>query len=483
VGAQLIRIEATLCGRFYPVFKEARPGSEGVFEGIASRAGESCTPHTMVRHGHEGIQGAPRPVDGTREGGGAPAMSHGGEPDGGTRAHGCRGWGTPCGTERVRTTSWRSTGIHKVPGGGPHPHDDVHRGATDRTAGRAQWRGLGRRRLARAGVPRHDQEADGRERDGAAGMDKTAVADVHEALGHDVLEESAEKLQDVELGGTWAGTADFPGGEGDRVVCERDDAAGGDGDLADRGGERGEGGVAVVVGLTVDIPRDGPDLGIDVLQQASLGYLFLEDGAGDGRAGFDGHKDVGTGGQPGGAVRGEATARDDGVDMRVGLELSTPGMQDPGTPREVGPNEACVGGQPREGRSRRGKHGVVREALLRADKETQGLRDGEGAEEVRPRPLCVEVVLEPLRGCRLLTLGTVAVPTGMGDTVLPPTGVAWIQAVTILATAAVLDGADDLAVGRGEVRIPLQIFWRTRCEDVAESDQDRRPCMRVFRRS
>ena len=149
----------------------------------------------------------------------------------------------------------------------------------------------------------HDHEADGRERDGAAGMEKTEVADFHEALGQDVLEEPAEKLHDVELGSTWAGTADFPVGEGDRAVCERDDAAVGDGDLEDIGGEIGEGGVAVVVGLTVDIPRDGPDLGSDLLQQAGVGHLFLEDGAVDGGEGFDGNKEVGPGGHPRGAVR------------------------------------------------------------------------------------------------------------------------------------------------------------------------------------
>ena len=81
------------------------------------------------------------------------------------------------------------------------------------------------------------------------------------------------------------------------------------------------------------------------------------------------------------------------MDVRVVLELSTPGMQDPGKPRQVGPNEAFVGGQPLEGRSRRVKHGVVREALLRADKGTQGLRDGKGEEEVRPGQLFVQVVL------------------------------------------------------------------------------------------
>ena len=38
------------------------------------------------------------------------------QPDGGMRAHGCRGWATPCRTKRVRATSWRSAGINKVPG-------------------------------------------------------------------------------------------------------------------------------------------------------------------------------------------------------------------------------------------------------------------------------------------------------------------------------------------------------------------------------
>ena len=75
-----------------------------------------------------------------------------------------------------------------------------------------------------------------------------------------------------------------------------DEAAVGDGDLEDIGGEGGEGGVAVVIGLTVDIPRDGPDLGIDVLQQSGVAHVFFEDGAGDGGEGFDGDKEVGAGG-------------------------------------------------------------------------------------------------------------------------------------------------------------------------------------------
>ena len=91
------------------------------------------------------------------------------------------------------------------------------------------------------------------------------MADFHEAIGQDMLEEPAEKLSAVEVGGAEAGTAHFPVGECHGTIREADETAVGDGHLEDIRGEGGEGGVAVVVGLTVDIPGDGPDLGGDVL--------------------------------------------------------------------------------------------------------------------------------------------------------------------------------------------------------------------------
>ena len=142
-----------------------------------------------------------------------------------------------------------------------------------------------------------------------------------------------------------------------------------------------------------------------------------------GERALTGTKKLALEGQPGRAVPGEATARDDGVDVGVVLELPAPGMQDTGEPREVGPDEALVVGEPFEGRGRGVKHGLVREALMRADEGAQGLRDGEGEEEVRPGQLFVQVVLEPLLGFMLLTLGAVAVATGMIDAVVAPTAV------------------------------------------------------------
>jgi hypothetical protein len=100
-------------------------------------------------------------------------------------------------------------------------------------------------------------------------------------------------------------------------------------------------------------------------------------------------------------------------------------------------------------------HGLVGGALVGADEGTQGLRDREGHQEVWPGQLFVEVVLEPLLGFVLLTLGTMAVATGMVHAVLPPTCWARIEAVAIVAALAVLDGADHLTVYSGKVRIAL----------------------------
>ncbi len=440
-------------------------------------------PHTRVRQSHGGISGAPRGVCETLEGGGAPGISRLVLPDADLWAHGCRECATPGRITIVRGTSCRSAGIDKGPGRGPHTHDDLHRYATGRTADHERGRGLALCRLVLAGVSLPDQEADGRERDGTAGMEKAEMPDFHEALGQDMLEEPAEKFHDIEVGGAGACTAHFPVGEGDRAGREADETVVGDGDFEDIGGEVGESRVAVMVGLTVDVPGDGPDLGGDVLQQSGLAHGFFEEGTIDGGEGFDGNKEVGSGGAPGRTVRGEATARDDVMDMRVILQLPAPGVEDAGETRKVGPDEALVLGQPLEGRCRRLKQGVVREALMRADEGSERLRDRKGEEEVRPRELLVQVVLEPLLGLMLLALGTVAVATGMIDAVLLATTLALIEAMAIMPALALLDGADDLAVCEGQLGVALQVFWSKGGKDIAQGGHGRSPCMRVLRRS
>jgi hypothetical protein len=156
-------------------------------------------------------------------------------------------------------------------------------------------------------------------------MEKTARPAFPQALGEDMLEEPAEQLHDVEGGGAEAGTAHLAVGEGARAVRERDDTLGGDGDLADRRGEGGEGGVAVVMRLPGNVPGAKPALGIAMLSAPGLAHLFFAERTGEGRARLDRDKDVGTGGGPGRAVPGEAAAGHHVMEVRVVLEWPPPG--------------------------------------------------------------------------------------------------------------------------------------------------------------
>jgi hypothetical protein len=239
----------------------------------------------------------------------------------------------------------------------------------------------------------------------------------------------------------------------------------------------------MVIGLTVDVPGDRPGLRIDLLQKTGLAHVVFEERTVDGRERFDRDTEVGSGGAPGRAVLREATARDTRVDRGVILQLPPPGVQDTGDPWEVCPAETLVCGEPFEGERRGVEQGVVREALMRADEGSERLRNGEGKEEVRPRQLVVQVVVEPRRGFMMLPLRTGAVTTGMLDAVVFPTTLALREAVAVMTALARLDGADDLAVCSGEGGITLQVLWRKGGEEGAEGRQGRSPCLRALRRS
>ncbi len=79
--------------------------------------------------------------------------------------------------------------------------------------------------------------------------------------------------------------------------------------------------------------------------------------------------------------------------MRVVRELSPPGMEDAGKAGEGGADEARRLSEPFEGLRRGCEHGLVGEALRRAEQRAQGLRDGEGHEEVRSGKLFGTLVL------------------------------------------------------------------------------------------
>ena len=164
------------------------------------------------------------------------------------------------------------------------------------------------------------------------------------------------------------------------------------------------------------------------------------------------------------------------------LELSPPRMEDAGKAGEVGADAALLLREPFAGLRRGVAHGLVGEALRRAEKRAQGLRDGESHEEVRSGQPFVQVVLSPLLGCVMLTLRAVAIATGMMDTVVFATALALGEAVAVMPTAAVLDGADDLVVRGGEGGRARKVLWGEGVEEIADGRHTWNPRMRASMR-
>jgi hypothetical protein len=79
--------------------------------------------------------------------------------------------------------------------------------------------------------------------------------------------------------------------------------------------------------------------------------------------------------------------------------------------------------------------------LMRADEGSECCRNRKGEEEVRPGEWVVEVVLEPLLGLLLLTLGAVPVAAGVVAAGVVAAALALRETVAIVSTVAVLDGA------------------------------------------
>jgi hypothetical protein len=200
-------------------------------------------------------------------------------------------------------------------------------------------------------------------------VQKANVTHVPEAIGQDRLEEPAETLHAVEVGGAEAGPAQLTIGAGADAGVARDKTTVGDGDPADLGGEVLGGRVAVWLRLPVDVPGGVPDLWVDVLQPSSCGDRLCVHGVVDGCEGR--HRDTAVG--PGGAPRvtgfGETATWDEGRNRRVILELAAPGMQDPGTPRESGPNAPLVLGEPLQGLGRGFDQGLGRAAWTRGGRD------------------------------------------------------------------------------------------------------------------
>src|SRR2546428_5106617 len=159
-------------------------------------------------------------------------------------------------------------------------------------------------------------------------MVKVAMTYSHTDIENKVLENPAEQIHAVDVGGAWACPAHCTGGARDRAVLEADEAWVGDGDPEDRGGKGGAGGVSVGRRLTLDVPGEGPALGGDVRQQAGVAPVCFAERTVKGGEGFHRDKAAGSSGSPGRAVLCESTARHAGVEVGGGRGVSSPGVED-----------------------------------------------------------------------------------------------------------------------------------------------------------
>ena len=71
----------------------------------------------------------------------------------------------------------------------------------------------------------------------------------------------------------------------------------------------------------------------------------------------------------------------------------------------------------------------------------------------------------------------------MIDAVLFATALALIEAVSVMSTATIQNGADGLLVRGGQMGIALKVFWSKGAEDIGDGGHGRRPCMRELMRA
>src|SRR4029453_11940690 len=97
------------------------------------------------------------------------------------------------------------------------------------------------------------------------------------------------------------------------------------------------------------------------------------------------------------------------VDVGMILKLAAPGVQDAGKASQIGTQQAGIAGEFLKSLGRGMKQGLIARALMRAEKASERLGDGEGEQEVGNGQLAGLLAEDPLTGFMLLALGAVTV--------------------------------------------------------------------------
>lgn len=201
------------------------------------------------------------------------------------------------------------------------------------------------RQIEREAIAQFDQGTNAIEWELAIGIDKTVVADLHETGGEEVLQETADKLHDIEGKSSGSFAVGLTITDQDDAVLDSDDAGVGDGDPEDVGGEVFESGFAGAHGLAVNIPVDLPDCLRNLIEALGLLDQVAELGAKDFRQGFDGQEEIDFGGMPGAIARADGAACNNVVDVGVILKGSAPGVEHAEEARQIAADVLGIGGE------------------------------------------------------------------------------------------------------------------------------------------
>src|SRR4029453_19334206 len=129
----------------------------------------------------------------------------------------------------------------------------------------------------------------------------------------------------------------------------------------------------------------------DLIQQDRFFYFVSELGSKDFGERFDGEIEVGSGGMPAAIGSRERAAGDDVMDMRMGVEGSSPSVKHSKEARQISTEVMLIGGKFFDGLRRGLKQGRVSGALVFAHQGAQVLRHREGEKEMVSGELAVDL--------------------------------------------------------------------------------------------
>jgi hypothetical protein len=213
---------------------------------------------------------------------------------------------------------------------------------------RTKGTGRGRRRAqinqeGRTGLS-GNQQPDHFKGHGTGGAQEAVVADFLKALRQQMIEKTADELYDFQVDPACLSRLFVAKAESDHSLLARKQAAVGNGHPEHIATQILQGMDTIPCGLAMNNPVLLLDLGGDLIQQLGFFHFRSELGAKYGRDSLHGQEEFIRSGQPAFPVGTHSTTRDQIVQVRVILKLSSPGVEHSGQAHQVGPEEPGIAG-------------------------------------------------------------------------------------------------------------------------------------------